>query len=81
MDTDEDEFLVFHQSDDDDSDNNVEVAKVAVAKSGEDAYTDQRIKEMSINPDGQQHRFVLSSGISYPNMLNPNQDTSVDDIF
>ncbi|GKG52679.1 hypothetical protein Tco_0549791, partial [Tanacetum coccineum] len=82
-------------SDEDDSDNDVEGAKVAGAKSGKDANTDldqgneevvmtdvedTHVTLTPVNPDGQQQSSFVSSGF-VSNMLNPNQDTGVDDIF
>ncbi|GJS94354.1 hypothetical protein Tco_0801322 [Tanacetum coccineum] len=115
--TDEDDSRIS-SSDDEDSDNDVEGANVAGAKSDEDATDekdqgneavkdtntdlDGRDAEMTdvilpqvqatqetedthvtltpVNPDGQQQSSSVSSGF-VSNMLNPNQDTGVDDIF
>ncbi|GKB60778.1 hypothetical protein Tco_0916964, partial [Tanacetum coccineum] len=105
-DTDEDDSSIS-SSDEEDSDNDVEGANVASAKSDEDATDekdqgneavkdtntdlDGRDKVMTdvedthvtltpVNPDGQQQSSSVSSGF-VSNMLNPNQDTGVDDIF
>ncbi|GJY29002.1 hypothetical protein Tco_0404769 [Tanacetum coccineum] len=105
-DTDEDDSSIS-SSDEEDSDNDVEGANVAGAKSDEDATDekdqgneavkdtntdlDGRDKVMTdvedthvtltpVNPDGQQQSSSVSSGF-VSNMLNPNQDTGVDDIF
>ncbi|GKF45046.1 hypothetical protein Tco_0131598, partial [Tanacetum coccineum] len=105
-------------SNNEDSDNEVEGANVAGAKSDEDAtdeedqgneavedtntdldgrddvmtdvilpqvqatqeIEDTHVTLTSVNPDGQQHSLSVSSGF-VSNMLNPNQDTGVDDIF
>ncbi|GKC04645.1 hypothetical protein Tco_0996255, partial [Tanacetum coccineum] len=104
--TDEDDTRIS-SSDDEDSDNDIEGASVAGAKSDEDATDekdqgteevkdtntdlDGRDKVMTdvedthvtltpVNPDGQQQSSSVSSGF-VSNMLNPNQDTGVDDIF
>ncbi|GJZ62294.1 hypothetical protein Tco_0618431 [Tanacetum coccineum] len=105
-DTDEDDSSIS-SSDEEDSDNDVEGANVAGAKSDEDA-TDEKdqgnetVKDTNtdldggdkvmtdvedthvtltpVNPDGQQQSSSVSSGF-VSNMLNPNQDTGVDDIF
>ncbi|GJU25652.1 hypothetical protein Tco_1164273 [Tanacetum coccineum] len=105
-DSDEDDSSIS-SSDEEDSDNDVEGANVAGAKSDEDATDekdqgneavkdtntdlDGRDKVMTdvedthvtltpVNPDGQQQSSSVSSGF-VSNMLNPNQDTGVDDIF
>ncbi|GJU88892.1 hypothetical protein Tco_1301315 [Tanacetum coccineum] len=105
-DTEEDDSSIS-SSDEEDSDNDVEGANVASAKSDEDATDekdqgneavkdtntdlDGRDKVMTdvedthvtltpVNPDGQQQSSSVSSGF-VSNMLNPNQDTGVDDIF
>ncbi|GJS59072.1 hypothetical protein Tco_0653856 [Tanacetum coccineum] len=104
--TEEDDSSIS-SSDEEDSDNDVEGANVASAKSDEDATDekdqgneavkdtntdlDGRDKVMTdvedthvtltpVNPDGQQQSSSVSSGF-VSNMLNPNQDTGVDDIF
>ncbi|GJS49800.1 hypothetical protein Tco_0599921 [Tanacetum coccineum] len=115
--TDEDDSRIS-SSDDEDSDNEVEGANVAGAKSDEEATDEEdqgneavedtntdldgRDAEMTdvilpqvqatqeiedthvtltpVNPDGQQQSSSVSSGF-VSNMLNPNQDTGVDDIF
>ncbi|GKE97713.1 hypothetical protein Tco_0021064 [Tanacetum coccineum] len=58
-------------SDDEDSDNEVE---------GMDEIEDTHVTLTLVNPDGQQQSSSVSSGF-VSNMLNPNQDTGVDDIF
>ncbi|GKA65414.1 hypothetical protein Tco_0765121 [Tanacetum coccineum] len=105
-DTDEDDSSIS-SSDEEDSDNDVEGANVAGAKSDEDATDekdqgneavkdtntdlDGRDKVMTdvedthvtltpVNPDGQQQSSSVSSGF-VSNMLNPIQDSGVDDIF
>ncbi|GJX30190.1 hypothetical protein Tco_0238269 [Tanacetum coccineum] len=83
-------------SDDEDSDNEVEGTNVEGAKSDEDAtyeedqgneavqatqeIEDTHVTLTPVNPDGQQQSSSVSSGF-VSNMLNPNQDTGVDDIF
>ncbi|GKC89550.1 hypothetical protein Tco_1150199, partial [Tanacetum coccineum] len=108
-DDDGDDFVhqCISSSDEEDSDNDVEGANVASAKSDEDASDekDQGTEEVKdtntdldgrdkvmidvddthvtltlVNPDGQQQSSSVSSGF-VSNMLNPNQDTGVDDIF
>ncbi|GKF73511.1 hypothetical protein Tco_0219843, partial [Tanacetum coccineum] len=108
--THDDDIIHEEETDEDDaedSDNEVEGANVAGAKSDEDATDekdqgneavkdtntdlDGRDKVMTdvedthvtltpINPDGQQQSLSVSSGF-VSNMLNPNQDTGIDDIF
>ncbi|GJV23853.1 reverse transcriptase domain-containing protein [Tanacetum coccineum] len=58
-------------SDDEDSDNEIEKTNVEGAKSDEDATYEE--------DQGNEHSSVSSGFVS--NMLNPNQDTGVDDIF
>ncbi|GJW50446.1 hypothetical protein Tco_0091797 [Tanacetum coccineum] len=70
-------------SDDEDSDNEVEGVDVEGEKSK--VQVTQEIKDTHVtltpvNPDGQQQSSSVSSGF-VSNMLNPNQDTSVDAIF
>ncbi|GKF54845.1 hypothetical protein Tco_0165185 [Tanacetum coccineum] len=75
-------------SDDEDSDNEVEGMDVEGAKSDEDATYVQAAQEIKdthmtltpVNLDGRQQSSSVSSGF-VSNMLNPNQDTSVDAIF
>ncbi|GJW67742.1 hypothetical protein Tco_0122166 [Tanacetum coccineum] len=77
-------------SDDEDSDNEVEGVDVEGEKSKADdilpqVQVTQEIKDTHVtltpvNPDGQQQSSSVSSGF-VSNMLNPNQDTSVDAIF
>ncbi|GJY08704.1 hypothetical protein Tco_0375758 [Tanacetum coccineum] len=105
-------------SDDEDSDNEIEMTNVEGAKSDEDAtyvedqgneavedtnanlegrddvmtdvilpqvqatqeIEDTHVTLTPVNPDGQQQSSSVSSGF-VSNMLNPNQDTGVDDIF
>ncbi|GKD58408.1 hypothetical protein Tco_1295917 [Tanacetum coccineum] len=94
--TDEDDTfdLIVHtpsrisSSDDEDSDNEVERMDVEGAKSDEDATYVEATQEIEdthvtltpVNPDGQQHSSFISFGF-VSNVLNPNQDTGVDDIF
>ncbi|GJW78478.1 hypothetical protein Tco_0140160 [Tanacetum coccineum] len=115
--TDEDDSRIS-SSDDEDSDNEVEGANVAGAKSDEEAtdeedqgneavedtntdldgrdadrtdvilpqvqatqeIEDTHVTLTPVNPDGQQQSSSVSSGF-VSNMLNPNQDTGVDDIL
>ncbi|GJW87776.1 hypothetical protein Tco_0163116 [Tanacetum coccineum] len=83
-DTDEDDSSIS-SSDEDDSDNDVEGAKVTSAKSGEDATDakdqgNEAVKDSNTDLDGRDKSSSVSSGF-VSNMLNPNQDTGVDDIF
>ncbi|GJU94997.1 retrovirus-related pol polyprotein from transposon TNT 1-94 [Tanacetum coccineum] len=106
-DTEEDDSSISSSDEERSSDNDVEGADVAGAKSDKDAKDEQdqgneavkdtntdldgRDKVMTdvedthvtltpVNPDGQQQSSSVSSGF-VSNMLNPNQDTGVDDIF
>ncbi|GJV18691.1 retrovirus-related pol polyprotein from transposon TNT 1-94 [Tanacetum coccineum] len=72
-------------SDDEDSDNEVEGANVEGAKSNEDAtYEEDQenvvVKDTNTDLDERDESSSVSSGF-VSNMLNPNQDTGVDDIF
>ncbi|GJR43057.1 hypothetical protein Tco_1311160 [Tanacetum coccineum] len=83
-DTDEDDSNIS-SSDEQDSDDEVEGTNVEGAKSDErDKYDkmgeDTHVTLTPVNPDGQQQSSSVSSGF-VSNMLNPNQDTGVDDIF
>ncbi|GJV27708.1 hypothetical protein Tco_1384156 [Tanacetum coccineum] len=76
-DTDEDDSSIS-TSDEDDSDNDDEGANVAAEVMTD--VEDTHVTLTPVNPDGQQQSSSVSSGF-VSNMLNPNQDTGVDDIF
>ncbi|GJT92488.1 hypothetical protein Tco_1081333 [Tanacetum coccineum] len=64
------------QDDEDDEGQNVILPQVQATQEIEDTH----VTLTPVNPDGQQQSSSVSSGF-VSNMLNPNQDTGVDDIF